>query len=365
MEIYLVGGAVRDQLLGLPVKEKDWVVVGATAAALLALNYQQVGKDFPVFLHPVTKEEYALARLERKTAPGYAGFVFDSSPTVTLEDDLLRRDLTINAMAQDPHGNIIDPYHGKADLTAKILRHVSPAFIEDPVRILRVARFAARFANLGFTVAPETNQLMQQMVNNGEITSLVPERVWQEFRKALTEPMVTAFFTVLQDCRALAVIFPEFTNKYATLIKQLTYYQSATHDPLLRFAAICQLLNIDEINTLCKRLAVPKDYLQYALLVKNNFDLLKMATTADEILTLFEKIDAFRRAERWEIFTNICHLLNPTSAKNIAFLNDLLLIARTIPITPFLEQGLQNQALGEAIRKARMLAILQQISAKN
>ncbi|MSP53470.1 MAG: multifunctional CCA tRNA nucleotidyl transferase/2'3'-cyclic phosphodiesterase/2'nucleotidase/phosphatase [Gammaproteobacteria bacterium] len=357
MAIYLVGGAVRDQLLGLSVKEKDWVVVGATSEELLRQGYQQVGKDFPVFLHPKTKEEYALARLERKTAPGYAGFAFDSSPTVTLEEDLLRRDLTVNAIAQDSQGTIIDPYHGVDDLKKKILRHVSAAFIEDPVRILRLARFAARFATLGFTVAPKTNQLMQHMVQNGEINALVPERVWQEFHKALAEPTPTDFFTVLKNCNALSVVFPEFVKSYDQLIAHLNIYQKTNHDPLLRFSAIMQLLTIDQINSLGKRLAVPKDYLQYALLVKNNFNLLQTAHSTEAILKLFEQIDAFRRPERWQIFTDIGLLLSSSAAKQIALLNHLLAAARNISIAPFLEQGLQNKALGEAIRNARLAAV--------
>jgi tRNA nucleotidyltransferase (CCA-adding enzyme) len=357
MAIYLVGGAVRDQLLGLHVKEKDWVVVGATSEELLQQGYQQVGKDFPVFLHPETKEEYALARLERKTAPGYAGFAFDSSPTVTLEEDLLRRDLTINAIAQDVDGTLIDPYGGVNDLNNKILRHVSAAFIEDPVRILRLARFAARFAKLGFTVAPETNQLMQQMVENGEVNALVAERVWQELRKALAESTPTEFFTVLRHCHAFSIIFPEFVKLYDQLIAQLALYQKTSSDPLLRFAAIMQLLTIEQINSLSKRLAVPKDYVQSTLLVKNNFELLNTAQSAADILNLFEKTDAFRRPERWQLFTEICFLLNISLTKQITQLNEALAAARTVPITPLIGQGLQGQALGEAIHQARLLAI--------
>ena len=194
MKIYLVGGAVRDELLQQPVQEWDWVVVGASAEQLLAQGYKAVGKDFPVFIHPKTGDEYALARTECKTAPGYKGFEFDASSSVSLEDDLRRRDLTINAMARDDEGNIIDPYGGCVDLAAGILRHVSPAFIEDPVRVLRIARFAARFAHLGFTVAEETLELMRQMASSGELDHLVPERVWQEFEKVLSERHPSSFF---------------------------------------------------------------------------------------------------------------------------------------------------------------------------
>ncbi|NBX40706.1 MAG: multifunctional CCA tRNA nucleotidyl transferase/2'3'-cyclic phosphodiesterase/2'nucleotidase/phosphatase, partial [Gammaproteobacteria bacterium] len=209
MEIYLVGGAVRDELLGRAVAERDWVVVGATPADLEARGFRAVGRDFPVFLHPETQEEHALARLERKVAPGYRGFTTDFAPTVTLEQDLARRDLTINAMARSADGRLIDPYGGRADLERRVLRHVSPAFIEDPVRILRVARFAARFAALGFEVAPETRSLMKQMVSAGEADALVAERVWRELERALGESTPRAALEVMRDCGALSVVLPE------------------------------------------------------------------------------------------------------------------------------------------------------------
>jgi tRNA nucleotidyltransferase (CCA-adding enzyme) len=212
MQVYLVGGAVRDELLGRAIRERDWVVVGAVPADLERLGYRAVGREFPVFLHPETKEEYALARLERKVAPGYRGFVTEFSPSVTLEEDLQRRDLTINAMARDTEGRIIDPYGGRADLQARILRHVSPAFAEDPVRILRVARFAARFADLGFTVAPETTALMHGMVQNGEANALVSERVWRELEGTLNTPSPQRGFEVLSECGALPVLLPEIAK---------------------------------------------------------------------------------------------------------------------------------------------------------
>src|SRR5688572_23904379 len=214
MEVYLVGGAVRDRLLGLPVRERDWVVVGARPADLQAQGYLPVGREFPVFLHPVTHEEYALARVERKVAPGYRGFTTEFSPDVTLEDDLRRRDLTINAMAEAPTGEVIDPYGGRRDLDARVLRHVSEAFVEDPVRILRVARFAARYADRGFSVAQETRELMARMVASGEVDALVAERVWKETERALAEPRPEVFFEVLRDCGALARIFPEIEALY-------------------------------------------------------------------------------------------------------------------------------------------------------
>ena len=208
MKIYLVGGAVRDQLLGLPVIEKDWVVIGETPEAMVKQGFRPVGKDFPVFLHPQTHDEYALARTERKTAPGYKGFAVHASPDVSLEQDLIRRDLTINAMAMTPQGQLIDPYGGLQDLENRVFRHISPAFAEDPVRILRVARFAARYRHLGFTLAAETGVLMQSMVTAGEVDYLVPERVWAELFKALKERTPSAFFYTLKDCTALAKIFP-------------------------------------------------------------------------------------------------------------------------------------------------------------
>ncbi len=214
MKAFLVGGAVRDYLLDWPVKEKDWVVVGETPESMLAKGFKPVGKDFPVFLHPLTHDEYALARTERKTAPGYKGFVVHAAPEVTLEEDLIRRDLTINAMAMCDDGTIIDPYNGRRDLEQRIFRHISPAFGEDPVRILRVARFAARYAHLGFTLAEETRDLMEQMVGNGETEHLVAERVWAELYRALLEQSPSAFFNILKDCRALESIFPEIARLF-------------------------------------------------------------------------------------------------------------------------------------------------------
>src|ERR1700685_557546 len=209
MQVYLVGGAVRDALLGLPVKERDWVVVGGTREELLRLKYREVGRDFPVFLHPDTHEEYALARLERKVAPGYRGFTVEFGSQVTLQEDLARRDLTINAIAQSADGTLLDPHGGKRDLEARVLRHVSSAFVEDPVRVLRVARFAARCGVLGFRIAPETEALMTHMTASGEIAALTPERVWRETARALLEPHPEVFFATLLKCGALAVLMPE------------------------------------------------------------------------------------------------------------------------------------------------------------
>lgn len=253
MKTYLVGGAVRDSLLGYPIHERDWVVVGATPEQLLEQGYRQVGRDFPVFLHPSTGEEYALARTERKSAPGYYGFQCRFDPSVSLQDDLLRRDLTINAMAVDAEGELIDPYHGQADLQAKLLRHISPAFAEDPVRILRVARFAARYHHLGFKLAEETRQLMYSMVKKGELAYLVAERVWQEWQRSLQEKNPEIFITILRACGALKIVLPELDCLFGipnprhyhpevdSGVHSLLSLQACvtmTCDPMLRFAAL-------------------------------------------------------------------------------------------------------------------------------
>ena len=294
MQVYLVGGAVRDALLGLTVKERDWVVVGSTRDELLRLKYREVGRDFPVFLHPQSHEEYALARLERKTGPGYRGFEVEFGPQVTLQEDLARRDLTINAMARAEDGTLVDPHGGRRDLDARWLRHVSAAFIEDPVRILRVARFAARFAPLGFKVAPDTMALMRAMVDRGEVHALVAERVWQETEKALRETAASEFFRVLRECGALKVIYPEVDALFGvpqpaqwhpeidTGVHTLMVLDQAarlSNDPKIRFAALVHDLgkgttdpaewpshrgheqrSVALIETLCERLRIPGEY---------------------------------------------------------------------------------------------------------
>jgi tRNA nucleotidyltransferase (CCA-adding enzyme) len=294
MEIYLVGGAVRDQLLGLPIKERDWVVIGATVQEMLNLGYIPVGKDFPVFLHPETHEEYALARTERKTGKGYAGFKFYTDISVTLEDDLRRRDLTINAIAKKNNGEIIDPYNGCKDLKDKILRHVSEAFAEDPVRILRIARFASRFDN--FKIHPETVTLMRSIVNSGEVNALVPERVWQELERTLELPSPQRFFEVLQECGALAVIFPEIDVYFKTAINMLQYAAKLSQKNTVKFAALTKCLSLEAIKTLCSRVRVPSHYRELALLIAIlNLD-------AEGLLNLLEKLDAFRRPVRFVDF---------------------------------------------------------------
>ena len=300
MDIYLVGGAVRDQLLGLPIKERDWVVVGATEQTMLQAGFQKVGKDFPVFLHPKTKEEYALARKEKKVGRGYIGFAFDTSVAVTLEEDLKRRDITINAIAQDATGHIIDPYHGQEDIKTGILRHVSPAFVEDPVRILRIARFAARF---NFRIADETLQLMQQMVQNGEVNALVPERVWKEFEKALQEPYPEAFFKVLNTIDALTILFPEYSNNNIdlTVLKNMVILNLPTR---VRLAAASHLLTVHDMNLLANRLRLPTEYRELMLLVANYKDTYKRfkSFSAEDLLIFLQNTDAFRRKTRFMDF---------------------------------------------------------------
>lgn len=331
MKVYLVGGAVRDQLLNLPVKERDWVVVGSSSDDLLKKQFRQVGRDFPIFLHPETNEEYALARIERKSAPGYYGFTCDFSKTVSLEEDLGRRDLTINAMAIGEQGQLIDPYHGKKDLENRLLRHVSPAFVEDPVRVLRVARFAARFHHLGFKLADETRSLMYYMVKQGELNHLISERVWQEWQRSLEEKNPEQFIMALRSCDALRVILPEIDELFGipnpyhyhhevdTGIHTLFVLQAATaltHDPIIRFAALVHDLGkasspmhnwpshhgheergVAIIESLCSRLRIPNDYRTLAVMVSrfhlNIHRLFELK--ASTIVKILEGCDAFRR----------------------------------------------------------------------
>jgi tRNA nucleotidyltransferase (CCA-adding enzyme) len=288
VKVYLVGGAVRDELLGLPVKERDYVVVGSTPEEMERLGYKPVGKDFPVFLHPKTHEEYALARTERKSGRGYKGFTVHAAPDVTLEDDLRRRDLTINAIAKDEQGRLIDPFGGKKDLERKILRHVSDAFAEDPVRILRVARFAARF---GFDVAPETMALMKRMVESGETDYLVPERVWQEFSKGLLEREPQRMFELLDACDLRQKLLPEIASigKLEGTLAQ-------------RFARLAWPLKESEVEALCDRLKVPGEVRELALLACRNHVALRASrlATPEALLELLKRTDAFRRPERFQ-----------------------------------------------------------------
>ena len=402
MKTYLVGGAVRDEILGYPFKEKDWVVVGATVDDMIAAGYQQVGKDFPVFLHPETKEEHALARTERKTAAGYKGFEVQTSPDVTLEDDLIRRDLTINAIAKDVNGKYIDPYNGITDIKNKILRHVSNAFAEDPVRILRIARFMARYAHLGFSIADETIDLMKEMVSAGEVDALVPERVWQEMQKALNEKTPTAFITTLRDCNALERILPELdclfgipqpiehhpeidTGIHTLMVLEQACLLNKAGD--VRFAALMHDLGkgttpenewprhiaheargADIVKKVCQRLRIPNEYRDLAERTAR-FHLhyhraleLKPAT----VVKTLEQLDAYRKPERFEKFllASEADARGRTGYENKDFpqgdfFRQALSVTKDIDIDKLRSLGFENMALANEIKKVRIKAVSQ------
>ncbi|HAF74395.1 MAG TPA: multifunctional CCA addition/repair protein [Gammaproteobacteria bacterium] len=342
LECYLVGGAVRDALLNKAAGDRDWVVIGASPEDMLERGFRAVGKDFPVFLHPVSGEEYALARRERKTGPGYTGFATETGSDVTLEEDLSRRDLTVNAMAQDPDGGLIDPFGGAEDLNNGILRHVSDAFVEDPLRVLRVARFAARYAGRGFAVAPETVDLMRRISASGELASLVPERVWQETCRALGEADPSEFIRVLQRCDALDIIFPEIAalqgvlqnvehhpegDAFVHTLMVLDIATKISQEKAVRFAALVHDLGkaktpqnewprhikhehrgVTIVNALCDRLRVPSDYRELAVLVTREHLLMhRLAELRPEtVLKLLNRLDGFRRPERLDSFLTAC-----------------------------------------------------------
>ena len=404
MKIYQVGGAVRDKLLGRPVTDRDWVVVGTAPKDLEDRGYIRVGKDFPVFLHPQTHEEYALARTERKIAPGYKGFVFHTSPEVTLEEDLRRRDLTINAMAEDPEGHLIDPFGGQRDLESGILRHVSPAFSEDPVRILRVARFAARF---GFQVATETLSLMQQMVRSGEVDALVPERIWAEFEKALGEARPRRFFEVLRECAALGAIFPELERLFGVpqpaqyhpeidtglhILLVLEQAARLSQDTRVRFAALVhdlgkgltpkeqwphhpghEQLGLTLIEGLCERYRIPNDYRELARLVAryhghcHRVQELRSST----LLKTLKALDAFRRPERFAQFLAACEAdargrtgFEESPYPQAALFQNALEAANRVNTRELIERGFSGAALGQELERSRLQAIAQLLSKK-
>ena len=400
MQIYTVGGAVRDRLLGRPISEVDWVVVGASAEQMLELGYRPVGADFPVFLHPQTGEEYALARTERKSGRGYGGFTFHASPDVTLEQDLIRRDLTVNAMAEDDHGNLIDPYGGQQDLEARILRHVSPAFAEDPLRVLRVARFAARYAPLGFSVAPETLELMRQLADSGELSHLTAERSWKEISRALMEPRPDVFVQVLRDCGALAALLPEVDALFGvpqpaahhpeidTGVHVLSVLrQCAEHDqPLnVRWASLLHdvgkgltpedewprhiahehkgLPLIQAINERCK---APRDCAELALLVGeyHTHGHRALELRPSTLLELLQRFDVFRRPQRFAEFVAACEMdargrlgLEQRDYPQAAYLLGAAEAARQVPVKPLLEKGFKGSELGEALNRERLQAL--------
>ena len=394
---YLVGGAVRDRLLGLPIKERDWVVVGSTPQEMQSQSFLKVGKDFPVFLHPETREEYALARTERKTGKGYYGFVCEFSPTVTLEEDLLRRDLTINAIAEDTEGRLIDPYSGIQDIKAKILRHVSPAFREDPVRILRLARFAARFVPLGFTIATETSELLSEMVNSGQVDELVPERVFKEMQRALIETDPTQFFLVLKQCGALKKLWPSLNCLWGipqpeqhhpeidTGIHTMMVLKMAcrlSEDPVVRFAAICHDLGkgatpsvewpshkgheqrgVALIETFCDQYRMPNDYRELSILASRYhlhchraFEL-----RADTIVKLFESLSAYRKPTNLEKFLVVCEAdargrlgFEDKNYPQRERLYKAYEYSKMIDVQSLVDQGYVGKKLGEKIRNERV-----------
>jgi tRNA nucleotidyltransferase (CCA-adding enzyme) len=400
MEVYLVGGAVRDELLALPVKERDWVVVGAVPDELTRAGFRQVGRDFPVFLHPETHEEYALARTERKVGPGYHGFEVHCAPDVTLEDDLKRRDLTINAMARDAAGALIDPFGGAQDLERRVLRHVSPAFSEDPVRILRVARFAARYAPLGFTVAPETTGLMRRMVEAGEVDALVAERVWQETHKALREQRPDAFLEVLRSCGALARVYPEIDRLFGvpqperwhpevdTGVHMLMVMRAAaalSPSPRIRFAALVHDLGKGEtprelwprhigheergarlVRQLADRLRVPTDFRHLGELTARWHGIVHRALELrpSTVLELLEHCDALRRPERFRELLVACEAdfrgrtgWEQRPYPEAALLSAALDAALGARLEREEQRGLSGTEVGEALRQKRVHAI--------
>lgn len=408
MKIYLVGGAVRDQLLGLPVKDRDWVVVGAEPATLLNLGYQQIGKDFPVFLNPKTKEEYALARTERKAGLGYTGFVCDFSPKITLEQDLIRRDLTINAMAQSENGEIIDPYGGKQDLDNRLLRHISSAFAEDPLRVLRVARFAARYHSLGFTIAPDTVSLMQELAESGELQHLTVERVWLETEKVLKEKNPEVYFETLREIGALKVLFPELDALYGVpnpikhhpevdsfvhtmlVLKQAVKFTENNNElnkSAVRFAAICHDLGkaltskdilphhygheqagIKPMRSLSKRLKVPSYYQELAELTCEFHSHIHKALELrpETVIKLFNHFDVWRKPQRFQEFLLVClaDTRGRTGFENkaypqIDYINQLLQAANAVDVQDVIADGFEKQGIRDELTKRRTSAVQQ------
>lgn len=398
MKTYLVGGAVRDGLLGYPVSERDWVITAGTPAELRALGYQQVGRDFPVFLHPLTREEYALARTERKAGSGYYGFVCTSDTSVTLEEDLLRRDLTINAMAIDEQGQVVDPYGGRKDLADKILRHVSDAFVEDPLRVLRVARFAARYEHLGFKIAPETRVLMRRIVKQGELRALTAERIWAEWYKSLTEKNPEVFITTLRVCGALAVVLPEIDALFGVPnprryhaeidsgVHSLLTLKAAVRlsaSPCVRFAALVHDLGkaltplsewpshhgheqrgVPVIEALCERLRIPLEYRRLASLVCRYHLMIHRATqlTASTAVKMLEQMDLFRRPDSWEPLLLACEADAQGCGKlqdypQRAYWQEVLSVCTAVTAKGIIAQGYQGKAIGELLHQARILAL--------
>lgn len=357
MKTYVVGGAVRDALLGLPVKDHDHVVVGATPEDMVKAGYRPVGKDFPVFLHPQTQDEYALARTERKTAPGYKGFVFHTSSDVTLEEDLVRRDLTINAIARGDDGVLVDPYNGQQDLKDRIFRHVSDAFAEDPVRILRLARFAARFPD--FSVAPETNALMQRMVEQGEVDALVPERVWQEVARGLMEQKPSRMLQVLGECGALPHILPEVGDGSA--IAPVIDRAAALELELpVRFAVLLHDQPLPQVEQACKRLKVPTECRDLAVMTARDHASVAQARELDAaaMVALFERCDGYRKPARFAQFLAAAECAGSGLAPQRALLARALEAARGVNAGEIAQGAAgQPQLISELVRAARIDAV--------
>ena len=367
MQTYIVGGAVRDALLRLPAGDRDWVVVGASPQQLIAAGFLPVGKDFPVFLHPDTREEYALARTERKTAAGYHGFVFHADPGVTLEQDLARRDLTINAMAQDADGRIIDPFGGRRDLDARVLRHVTDAFREDPVRILRLARFAARFADFG--VAPGTMALMRQMTAAGEVDALVAERVWQELARGLMEPKPSRMFEVLGECGALAKLLPEVDRAWGAKLSRIVDESAQRQAPLpVRFACLTHSLAA-QLRGVCERLRVPTECRELAEVVAREHTKVddSLAADAGEIVRLLERCDAWRKPQRFEQVLLACSCIAgrrdyPQGGRLVKALQAALAVPTHEIAAAAQAKGAKGPKVGEMIQDARIAAVAQNLS---
>lgn len=377
-KIYLVGGAVRDGLLNLPVTERDWVVVGSTPKVLLSQGYQQVGKDFPVFLHPKTKEEYALARTERKSGKGYTGFICDFDQTITLEQDLIRRDLTINAIAQDEQGKLFDPYHGVDDLNCRVLRHISPAFCEDPLRVLRVARFAARYYHLGFTIAEETMQLMRQIVVSGEMSTLTVERVWKETEKALLTLNPHIYFQTLSHCGALNILFPEIvlTESVINALKKVTRLSQNRPDKREIYFAVlcCQLKSRQSVHLLCNKIKAPNSYRHIAQMAQTYYQSVLNIQLVDveQILQLLNAIDVWRNPHYLQQLILISHAyydekenLEGNKVNNNEeriypqgnFLNQAYKVANNVNVQAILAQGFIGKDIHIELQKERIVAL--------
>jgi len=364
MKVYLVGGAVRDELLGREVNERDWVVVGARPEELLEAGYRQVGRDFPVFLHPETGEEYALARTERKSGRGHHGFVVHADPEVTLEQDLRRRDLTINAMARNDNGDLIDPCGGRDDLERRLLRHVSPAFEEDPLRVLRVARFAAQLAAFEFRVADDTLALMRRMSAGGELETLAGERVWQETQKALAATAPARYFDILRDCAALARVLPELAPLFDGRPgpAALAAATERTGDPALRLAALTHPLNPDgALPELGTRLPVPAAWIELARLVARWLPLCRRAgrATPTELEQCLDGTDALRRAGRFERMLAVAEMIDATARPGCEHLRRAALRFGSVDAAPLVTAGWKGAALGEELRRRRRLTLEQ------